>query len=113
MIGVFYACASFHDGQGNEIYRVTSRDLQNLIYDIPEGIRQDPLFAWMRKDGTLVVHDTVEKAKKEMDDPLAVHNADGTLAGPKADEAPAEAKATELKPAAKGTKAKAEEKGQK
>ena len=66
MLVVPFACAEFHDKSGNVIHRITADKLRSIT-EVPEAIRQDPLFAMMVKDGSL-------KAPENKLDLLALEN---------------------------------------
>ena len=69
-------CADFYDGNHNLIHRITRRDL-GLYYDVPDAIRQDPLYQMLVDDGSILLAETSEKQKAFENDPYAGATADG------------------------------------
>ena len=70
MFAVPYACAEFHDAHGNVLYRITADQLR-ITTEMPESIRQDPLFALMIKDESLRAPDSKLELKILENDPDA------------------------------------------
>ena len=111
MMIMSHVSAEFRDREGNSLMVIPESQINKLIYDAPEGIRQDPLFDLMVADGSLVATD--RSACKELEaDPLAGLTADGKSEVPRrpVQKEKAEAKSAEAKTAApaKETKKKAE-----
>ena len=69
-LAVPYACAEFHDASGNFLYRITADQLR-ITTEMPESIRQDPLFALMVKDESLKAPDSKLELKILENDPDA------------------------------------------
>ena len=47
------ACAEFHDKSGKILYRIDPGHLYQIIENVPESIKQDPLFAMMVREKTI------------------------------------------------------------
>ena len=62
-------CAEFHDKSGAVLYTIRSNQLLGVVYDVPEAIRQDPLFAMLVNDKNLEVIVTKEDQKRVENDP--------------------------------------------
>ena len=69
-------CADFYDVNNNLIHRFTRRDL-GVYNDVPDAIRQDPLFQMLVDDGSILLADTPIKQKTIENDPYAGATADG------------------------------------
>jgi hypothetical protein len=52
MLVIPYVCAEFHERSGKVIHRIQPRQLRSAI-EIPDAVKQDPLFAMLVKDGSL------------------------------------------------------------
>ena len=52
MLVVPFACAEFHDKSGNVICRIHAHELRTIT-EVPEAIKQDPLYALMVEEGSL------------------------------------------------------------
>ncbi len=89
-------CAEFHDNAGTVLFAVTPADLLKPLTDVPESIRQDPLFGMLVADGSLDVVEKKEDLKRLENDPDKKPEKTGT-----AGTAPAEAKASDGKTAGK------------
>ncbi len=89
-------CAEFHDNAGTVLFTVAPGDLLKPLFDVPEGIRQDPLFDMMVADGSLDVVEKKEDLKRAENDPDKKPEKTET-----AGTAPAEAKASDGKTAGK------------
>ena len=65
------ACAEFHDRNGAALFTIRPHMLGALIYDVPDSIRQDPLFGMLVHDRLLDEVDTKnkEQVKKLENDP--------------------------------------------
>ena len=76
MMIMSHVSVEFRDREGNSLMVIPESQINKLIYDAPEGIRQDPLFDLMVADGSLVATD--RNACKELEaDPLAGLTAEG------------------------------------
>ena len=76
MMIMSHVSVEFRDKEGNSLMVIPESQINKLIYDAPESIRQDPLFDVMVADGSLVATD--RNACKELEaDPLAGLTADG------------------------------------
>ena len=76
MMIMSHVSVEFRDKEGNSLMVIPESQINKLIYDAPEGIRQDPLFDLMVADGSLVATD--RNACKELEaDPLAGLTAEG------------------------------------
>ncbi|MCR5371508.1 MAG: hypothetical protein K6E83_12455 [Clostridium sp.] len=66
-----YVCADFHDKDGTVLYAVKAHQLGSMLFDVPESIRQDPLFDLLVADGSFRVP-MDEKEKRQLEnDPYA------------------------------------------
>ena len=72
----FRVCADFYDKYGKEIYRVRPADLEGY-HDVPEEIRQDPLFQRLLDDGSILLAESPAKQKAIENDPMAGADATG------------------------------------
>ena len=70
MLVVPYACAEFHNKFGEVLYRITADQLR-IATEIPESVKEDPLFALMVKDGSLKAPDSKLELKVLENDPDA------------------------------------------
>ena len=70
MILVPYVCAEFHDNTGAVLYTVRPNQLQTLI-EVPDAVRQDPLFEMLVHDGTIQVPETKAQKKVLENDPTS------------------------------------------
>ena len=61
-------------------------------HDVPEEVRQDPLFQMLEKDGSIVYADNAEKQRAIENDPMAGATADGKEVKPKTSKAKSTAK---------------------
>ena len=62
-------CAEFHDKSGAILYTIRSNQLLGVVYDVPEAIRQDPLFDMLVYDNSLEVIETKKDQKRVENDP--------------------------------------------
>ena len=67
----FRVCADFYDKYGKEIYRVRPADLEGY-HDVPEEIRQDPLFQMLKNDRSIEVTDDIVRRKQLENDPETI-----------------------------------------
>ena len=63
-------CVEFHDNAGTVLFTVNPGDLLKPLYDVPEAIRQDPLFNLLRNDHSIEVSDDGPRKKQLEQDPL-------------------------------------------
>ena len=70
-------CAEFHDKKGAVLYRVRPDMLNRMMVDVPESIRQDPLFQMLVNDDSLEVVVSAAQKKRLEDDPEVGHDASG------------------------------------
>ncbi len=70
-------CAEFHDKKGAVLYRVRPDMLNRMMVDVPESIRQDPLFQMLVNDDSLEVVVSAAQKKRLEDDPGVGHDASG------------------------------------
>jgi len=63
-----FACAEFHDKSGAVIHTIRPADLR-VFSEVPEAIRQDPLFDMMLRDGSLQIAETKKDQKRLENDP--------------------------------------------
>ncbi len=89
-------CAEFHDNTGAVLFTVNPGDLLKPLDNVPEGIRQDPLFDMLVADGSLDVVEKKEDLKRAENDPDKKPEKTET-----AGNAPAEAKASDGKTSGK------------
>ena len=68
MFVVPYVCAEFHDKHGIIIGRIVSADLQKYT-ELPDSIRQDPLYDMLLGDGSIVLPETKAEVKQLENDP--------------------------------------------
>ena len=104
----FRVCADFYDKYGKEIYRVRPADLEGY-HDVPEEIRQDPLFQMLEKDGSIVYADKAEKQRAIENDPMAGATADGKEVKPKTSKTKSTAKSKTKEEKPSGAEAEAKE----
>ena len=70
MLVVPYVCAEFHDRNGTVLHTIQPADLRGVT-EVPDSIRQDPLFDMLVRDGSLRVPETKEELKQLENDPEA------------------------------------------
>ena len=90
---IAHVCAEFCDSRHNPIYTITKPMLDDILYDVPEAIREDPLFDMLVADGSLKAVETAADRKAAEKDPLAGITAEGRKKKPvkeKSPEAPEE-----------------------
>ena len=80
-------CAQFHDRHGVPVFRVTPAMLHTIQTDVPEAIRQDPLFALLVAEGSLEEVLTASQKKALEKDPVAGTDATGKRIQPEDDTA--------------------------
>ena len=80
-------CAQFHDRQGNTLFRVTPAMLHTIQTDVPDAVRQDPLFAMLVAEGALEEVVTASQKKALEKDPVAGTDATGKRIQPEEDAA--------------------------
>ena len=68
MFVVPYVCAEFHDKHGIIIGRIVSADLQKYT-ELPDSIRQDPLFDMLVRDKSISIPTNREELKQLENDP--------------------------------------------
>ena len=59
-------CADFHDRNGAVIHRVTPAT-RLIFHEAPDAIREDPLFAMLANDGSIVFPPKDEKERKRLE----------------------------------------------
>ena len=64
-----FACAEFHDAAGNVLYKIGRHQLRLMIENVPDSIRQDPLFDMMVREGSIRVPETAAEKKVLENDP--------------------------------------------
>ena len=67
---ISYVCAEFHNRRGEPILTISPAMVKQILTNVPEEIRDDPLFRMMVDDGSLTAVDSVEKRKQLENDPL-------------------------------------------
>jgi len=67
MLLLAHVCAEFRDRNGNTIFRVTAKDLNHTFLEAPDAIREDPLFAMLANDGSIVFPPKDEKERKRLE----------------------------------------------
>ena len=86
-----HVCAEFRDRKGNVIHRITRNDL-NLFHEAPDAIQEDPLFALLVKDESIIFPPKDEKEKRKLENnPMAGIDATGKKIKAEADAEKAEA----------------------
>ena len=102
MLLLAHVCAEFRDRNGNTIFRVTGNDLNHTFLQAPDAIQEDPLFAMLVQDGSIVFPPKDEQEKKRLEnEPLLGVDATGKTEKIVADIEKSAVKAkTEKKPAA-------------
>ena len=73
-------CADFYDKNRNLLHRIAPRDL-NLFREVPESIRQDPLFQMLVDDGSIKFPADAAKDRALEQDPYAGTTPDGREIG--------------------------------
>ena len=61
-----HVCAEFRDRNGNAIFRITREQLNGFL-NAPDAIQEDPLFAMLVADGSLVFPPKDEKEKASLE----------------------------------------------
>ena len=84
---IAHVCAEFTDSHRNPIYTITSAMLNDVLYNVPEAIREDPLFD-MLVAGSLKAVDTAADRKAAEKDPLAGITAEGRKKKPAKEKPP-------------------------
>ena len=105
---ICHVCAEFHNAKGEKVFSVSRNQLDGMIFDVPEVIREDPLFQMLVDDGSLqAVVSAAEKKQAENNPKLGI-TTEGKAMKPDKPEAAANANTAE-KPdkAAKADKAPA------
>jgi len=85
---IAHVCAEFTDSHRNPIYTITSAMLNDVLYNVPEAIREDPLFDMLVADGSLKAVETAEDRKAAEKDPLAGITAEGRKKKPAKEKPP-------------------------
>ena len=67
MLLLAHVCAEFRDRNGNTIFRVTGNDLNHTFLQAPDAIQEDPLFAMLVQDGSIVFPPKDEQEKKRLE----------------------------------------------
>ena len=67
MLLLAHVCAEFRDRNGNTIFRVTGNDLNHTFLQASDAIQEDPLFAMLVKDGSIVFPPKDEQEKKRLE----------------------------------------------
>ena len=62
-------CCQFCDRNGKVVYTIHRDQLLQPLLGVPEEIREDKLFEWMIKEGTLEVLTKEEELKRAENDP--------------------------------------------
>ena len=99
---IAHVCAEFCDSHRNPIYTITQPMLNDFLYNVPEAIREDPLFAMLIAEGSLKAVESATDRKAAEKDPLAGITAEGRKKKPakeKSPETPAEAPSEAPSPA--------------
>ena len=76
MLAIPYVCAEFRDRAGNQLFRITPPMLRNFT-EIPETVKQDPLFAMLVQDGSIQIPETAAQKKLLEKEPMLGMMADG------------------------------------
>ena len=74
---IAHVCAEFCDAHRNPIYTITQPMLNDVLYDVPDAIRADPLFAMLIAEGSLKAVESAADRKAAEKDPLAGITAEG------------------------------------
>ena len=99
-------CADFYDKNRKRLGRITRKDL-GVFFDIPEDVKQDPLFQMLVDDKSILFPEDTATKKALENDPMAGADATGKAIKPKAAPKVAAKAKTEAK-----TEAKAENKAE-
>ena len=75
-------CADFYDKKHNLVHRITASDL-GVFRDVPEAIKEDPLFKMLVDDGSIKFPADAAKDKSLEQDPFAGTTAEGKDIKPK------------------------------
>ena len=75
-------CADFYDKKHNLLHRITASDL-GVFRDVPEAIKEDPLFKMLVDDGSIKFPADAAKDKSLEQDPFAGATAEGKDIKPK------------------------------
>ena len=70
MLIVPFVCAEFHDRSGQAIYSIRANQLMTIV-EVPDAIRQDPLYDLLVADQSIRVPENGEELKRLENDPLA------------------------------------------
>ena len=89
---VSHVCAQFK-GPDGRVIRTVRPEERNDTVEVPEAIRQDPLFALLLQDGSLEIVETQAQQKRLENDPEAGIGPDGKAL--RAEAKPAEEKAAD------------------
>lgn len=65
-----HVCAEFHDRNGAVLFRIDPSQLNSIIWDAPDSIRQDPLYDMLLRDGAMTVTEDKKELKTLENDPL-------------------------------------------
>ena len=68
MLMLSRVCAAFHDRNGETIFKITP-SMRLTFLEVPEAIRQDPLFQMLKNDRSIEVTDDVVRIKQLENDP--------------------------------------------
>ena len=97
-------CADFYDKNRNLLHRITPRDL-NLFREVPESIRQDPLFQMLVDDGSIKYPADAAKDRALEQDPYAGTTPDGREIGAASGGYDADFEVNEISAGARGARA--------
>ena len=70
MLIVPFVCAEFHDRSGQAIYSIRANQLMTIV-EVPDAIRQDPLYDLLVADHSIRVPENGEDLKRLENDPWA------------------------------------------
>ncbi len=70
MLIVPFVCAEFHDRSGQAIYSIRANQLMTIV-EVPDAIRQDPLYELLVADQSIRVPENGEELKRLENDPWA------------------------------------------
>ena len=71
-----YVCAEFRDSKGNTLFTIRP-DMLRGLHEVPESIRQDPLFGMLVRDGSICTPEITAQKKRLEQDPMFGITAEG------------------------------------
>ena len=97
MLAIFRVCAEFHNRKGGKILTVRPENMLTFM-EVPEEIREDPLFSLLSADGSLEVVNRADHQRVLEQNPSAGVTAEGKK--PAAEKKPASRKKEQTVPEA-------------